>query len=29
MQTTEIVIAPSIKTEGKIFQRTQRIGMGK
>lgn len=29
MQTCEIVIAPSIKTEGKIFQRTQRIGMGK
>jgi IMP dehydrogenase len=29
MQTTEIIIAPSIKTEGKIFQRTQRIGMGK
>jgi IMP dehydrogenase len=29
MQTTEIVIAPSIQTEGKIFQRTQRIGMGK
>ena len=29
MQSTEIVIAPSIKTEGKIFQRTQRIGMGK
>jgi IMP dehydrogenase len=29
MQTTEIIIAPSIKTEGKIFQRTQKIGMGK
>ena len=29
MQTTEIVIAPSIKTEGKIFQKAQRIGMGK
>jgi len=29
MQTTEIVIAPSIKTEGKLFQKAQRIGMGK
>ncbi len=29
MQTAEIIIAPAIKTEGKIFQRTQRIGMGK
>ncbi len=29
MQTTEIIIAPSIKTEGKIFQKAQRIGMGK
>jgi len=29
MQTTEIVIAPAIKTEGKIFQKAQRIGMGK
>lgn len=29
MQLTEIVIAPSIRTEGKVFQRTQRIGMGK
>ena len=29
MQTAEIVIAPSIKTEGKIFQKAQRIGMGK
>jgi IMP dehydrogenase len=29
MQLTEIIIAPSIKTEGKIFQRTQHIGMGK
>ncbi len=29
MQLTEIVIAPSIKTEGKLFQKAQRIGMGK
>lgn len=29
MQLTEIVIAPAIKTEGKVFQRAQRIGMGK
>ncbi len=28
-QKTEIIIAPSIQTEGKIFQRTQRVGMGK
>jgi len=29
MQSTEIIIAPSIRTEGKIFQKVQRIGMGK
>ncbi len=29
MQLTEIIIAPSIKTEGKLFQKAQRIGMGK
>ncbi|OGR82851.1 MAG: inosine 5-monophosphate dehydrogenase [Elusimicrobia bacterium RIFCSPHIGHO2_02_FULL_57_9] len=29
MQTAEIIIAPSIKTEGKLFQKAQRIGMGK
>jgi IMP dehydrogenase len=28
-QLTELVIAPEIKTEGKIFQKTQKIGMGK
>lgn len=28
MQLTEIIIAPSIKTEGKLMQRAQRIGMG-
>jgi len=29
MQLTEIIIAPSIQTEGKLFQKAQRIGMGK
>ena len=29
MQKTKIIIAPSIQTEGKIFQSLQRIGMGK
>ncbi len=29
MQSTEIIIAPSIQTEGKIFQVVQRVGMGK
>jgi len=29
MQLTKIVIAPAIKTEGKIFQQVQRVGMGK
>lgn len=29
MQFTEIIIAPSIQTEGKIFQVGQRVGMGK
>ena len=29
LQTTELVIAPAIKTEGKIFQQAQRVGMGK
>jgi len=28
-QETEIVIAPAIKTEGKIFQKAQNIGMAK
>jgi IMP dehydrogenase len=27
-QETEIIIAPSIKTEGKLFQTVQRVGMG-
>ena len=27
-QATELVIAPSIKTEGKVQQREQRVGMG-
>ena len=29
MQDVEIIIAPSIQTEGKIFQADQRVGMGK
>ena len=28
-QLTELIIAPSIQTEGKLAQRTQRVGMGK
>ena len=29
MHKTDIIIAPSIRTEGKVFQVAQRIGMGK
>ena len=29
MHAAEIIIAPSIRTEGKIFQTVQRVGMGK
>ncbi|MDD5613794.1 MAG: GuaB3 family IMP dehydrogenase-related protein [Candidatus Omnitrophica bacterium] len=29
MHSVEIIIAPSIQTEGKLFQRAQRVGMGK
>jgi IMP dehydrogenase len=29
MHRVSIIIAPSIKTEGKIFQQVQRVGMGK
>lgn len=29
MQLTEIIIAPAIRTEGKLFQKAQQIGMGK
>jgi IMP dehydrogenase len=29
MNLVEIIIAPSIQTEGKVFQKAQRIGMGK
>ena len=28
-QLTELIIAPSIQTEGKLIQRVQRVGMGK
>ena len=27
-QETEIIIAPTIKTEGKVFQTVQGVGMG-
>jgi len=27
-QDTEMVVAPAIKTEGKVQQREQRVGMG-
>jgi IMP dehydrogenase len=29
LQLTEMIIAPAIKTEGKVFQKAQRLGMGK
>jgi IMP dehydrogenase len=29
LQRVELCIAPAIKTEGKVFQKAQRIGMGK
>ena len=29
MSPGSIIIAPSIQTEGKIFQQVQRVGMGK
>ncbi len=29
MHFVEIIIAPSIQTEGKVFQKSQRVGMGK
>ncbi len=29
MSFVEMIIAPSIQTEGKVFQATQRVGMGK
>jgi len=29
MQLTEMIIAPAIRTEGKLFQAAQRVGMGK
>jgi hypothetical protein len=28
IQETEIIIDPSIKTEGKLFQTVQSVGMG-
>jgi IMP dehydrogenase len=29
MQLSELIIAPAIKTEGKIFQTYQRVGMAR
>ncbi|HOJ86916.1 MAG TPA: hypothetical protein PLN68_08330, partial [Elusimicrobiales bacterium] len=29
MQMTQIIIAPSIKAEGKLLQKTQVVGMGR
>ncbi len=29
MQQVEIVIAPSLLTEGKVYQKAQHLGMGK
>ena len=26
LQQTELIIAPSMKTEGKVFQRAQKVG---
>ncbi|MGH3927908.1 MAG: hypothetical protein ACRDTT_34445, partial [Pseudonocardiaceae bacterium] len=28
-QRAEVMIAPSLQTEGKIYQREQRVGMGR
>jgi IMP dehydrogenase len=28
-QLTELIIAPAIKTEGKVFQRAQKLGLPK
>jgi IMP dehydrogenase len=29
LQLTELIIAPAIKTEGKVFQKAQKAGLGK
>ena len=29
MQAVEVVIAPSLLTEGKVYQKAQQLGMGK
>jgi IMP dehydrogenase len=29
LQTVKLVVAPEIKTEGKVIQRAQKVGMGK
>jgi len=29
MQQVEVVVAPSLLTEGKVYQKAQHLGMGK
>jgi IMP dehydrogenase len=29
MQQVDVVVAPSLLTEGKVYQKAQRLGMGK
>ena len=29
MQNVEVVVAPSLLTEGKVYQKAQHLGMGK
>ena len=29
MQQVEVVVAPSLLTEGKVYQKAQQLGMGK
>ncbi|MGB3558089.1 MAG: GuaB3 family IMP dehydrogenase-related protein, partial [Geitlerinemataceae cyanobacterium] len=29
MQQVEVIIAPSLLTEGKVYQKAQQLGMGK
>jgi len=29
MQNLEVVVAPSLLTEGKVYQKAQHLGMGK
>jgi IMP dehydrogenase len=29
MQLSKLIVAPAFQTEGKVFQKAQRVGMGK